>query len=98
MLQNHWANLTHGFAIPIIVKIIASAIISDPDMIIDFVGGEITINQNGDQLANFYYCDCCGDLLAVGCNLNSQLLALLIPIYFAMSINLVNQLKFNHGY
>lgn len=42
-------------------------------MVIDFVGGEITINQNGDQLANFYYCDSCGDLLAVGCNLNGQL-------------------------
>ncbi len=47
-----------------------SAIISDPDMVIDFFGGEITINQNGDQLANFYYC---GDLLAVGCHLNDQL-------------------------
>ena len=42
-------------------------------MVIDFVGGEVTINQNGDQLANFYYCDSCGDLLAVGCNLNGEL-------------------------
>ncbi|MGH1543718.1 MAG: hypothetical protein ACRBHB_25185 [Arenicella sp.] len=42
-------------------------------MVIDFFGGEITINQNGDQLANFYYCDYCGDLLAVGCHLNDQL-------------------------
>jgi hypothetical protein len=42
-------------------------------MIIDFVGGGTSINQNGDQLANFYYCDCCGDLLAVGCTLNVQL-------------------------
>lgn len=50
-----------------------SAIISDPSMVIDFVGGEITINQNGNKLANFYYCNGCGDLLAVGCTLNSQL-------------------------
>jgi len=50
-----------------------SAIISDPNMAINLVGGEITINKNGDQLANFYYCDRCGDLLAVGCNLNGQL-------------------------
>jgi hypothetical protein len=50
-----------------------SAIISDPNMVINLVGGEITINKNGDQLANFYYCDRCGDLLAVGCNLNGQL-------------------------
>ena len=28
---------------------------------------------NGDQLANFYYCDYCGDFLAVGCNLHGQL-------------------------
>ena len=42
-------------------------------MVINLVGGEITINKNGDQLANFYYCDHCGDLLAVGCNLNGQL-------------------------
>lgn len=39
-------------------------------MIIEFVGGETSIIQNGDQLAN---CDYCGDFLAVGCNLNSQL-------------------------
>lgn len=42
-------------------------------MIINFIGGEITINQNGDELANFYYCNDCGDLLAVGCNLNGHL-------------------------
>lgn len=50
-----------------------SAIISDPNMIINFIGSEITINQNGDELANFYYCNDCGDLLAVGCNLNGHL-------------------------
>ncbi len=50
-----------------------SVIISEPNMRIDLAGGEITINRNGDQLANFYYCDSCNDLLAVGCDLNSQL-------------------------
>jgi hypothetical protein len=50
-----------------------SAIISDPRMRVDLVGGEITINANGDQLANFYYCDSCGDLLAVGRVFNNQL-------------------------
>jgi hypothetical protein len=50
-----------------------SAIISDPNMRVNLVGGEITINKNGDQLANFYYCDSCGDLLAVGRDFNNQL-------------------------
>jgi hypothetical protein len=50
-----------------------SAIISDPDMRVDLVGGEFTINKNGDQLANFYYCDSCGDLLAVGRTFKNQL-------------------------
>ena len=50
-----------------------SEIISDPNMRVDLMGGEITINKNGDQLANFYYCDSCGDLLAVGRYFNNQL-------------------------
>jgi hypothetical protein len=50
-----------------------SEIISDPNMRVDLMGGEIAINKNGDQLANFYYCDSCGDLLAVGCDFNNQL-------------------------
>lgn len=50
-----------------------SAILSDPTMVVKFVGGEVAINQNGDQLASFYYCSCCGDLLAVGRSLNGQL-------------------------
>jgi len=50
-----------------------SAIISDPNMKIDLVGGKVAINKNGDRLANFYHCDFCGDLLAVGCDFNSQL-------------------------
>lgn len=49
-----------------------SSVISDPDMVIKFVGGEASINQNGDRLANFYYCKDCGDFLSVGCNLNGQ--------------------------
>lgn len=49
------------------------AIISDPNMRVDLVGGEFTIKKNGDQLANFYYCDSCGDLLAVGRDFNKQL-------------------------
>jgi len=50
-----------------------SRIISDPNMRIELVGVELSISQNGDQLANFYYCNQCHDLLAVGCHLNSQL-------------------------
>jgi len=42
-------------------------------MRVDLVGGEFTIKKNGDQLADFYYCDCCGDLLAVGRDFNNQL-------------------------
>jgi len=49
-----------------------SKIISAPNMTIKLVGGERSINQNGDRMANFYYCDYCGDLLAVGCHLNGQ--------------------------
>jgi len=49
-----------------------SEIISDPKMKIKYSGGETSIAKNGDQLANFYYCDYCGDLLAVGCDLDGQ--------------------------
>jgi hypothetical protein len=50
-----------------------AAIISDPAMMIAFLGQGLTINKNGDQLADFYYCNYCGDLLVVACNLNGQL-------------------------
>ncbi len=50
-----------------------SAIISDPNMRGDLVGGGFVINKNGDQLASFYYCDSCGDLLAVARDFNNQL-------------------------
>jgi len=49
------------------------AIISDPNMRVDLVGGKFTIHKNGDQLANFYYCDSCSDLLAVGRDFNNRL-------------------------
>lgn len=42
-------------------------------MVINCLGGEVEILQNGDELANFYYCNHCGDFLAVGCNLNGEL-------------------------
>lgn len=42
-------------------------------MRIELAGGETSIIQNGDKLANFYHCNYCGDLLAVGANLNGQL-------------------------
>jgi len=42
-------------------------------MKVDLVGDEFTIIKNGDQLASFYYCDSCGDLLAVGRTFNNQL-------------------------
>ncbi|WP_444959441.1 hypothetical protein [Microbulbifer sp. VVAC002] len=38
-----------------------------------FIGDGISTNQNGDQLAVFYHCKGCNQLLAVGCNINSQL-------------------------
>lgn len=63
-----------------------SAIISDPDMVVDFIGSEVTVNKNGDQLAYFYYCGDCGDFLAVGCILNSQLRG-------AVNANLLNDSK-----
>ncbi len=50
-----------------------SALISAPDMVIDFMGSGNRLDQNGDELADFYYCDHCGDLLAVGRNLQGRL-------------------------
>lgn len=47
-------------------------IISAPDMTIEFIGDNTSINQNGDQLASFYYCGYCSDFLAVGCIINGQ--------------------------
>ncbi|UTW47124.1 hypothetical protein [Bacterioplanoides sp. SCSIO 12839] len=38
-----------------------------------FIGNEALIKKNGDQLANFYYCQHCNDLLAVGCLIDGQL-------------------------
>lgn len=50
-----------------------SLIISDPNMLVVFIGDGISTKQNGDQLANFYHCKGCNELLAVGCNINGQL-------------------------
>ena len=50
----------------------SSEIISDPNMSIEFVGEGVSVIQNGDQLANFYYCKECGDFLAVGTYLHGQ--------------------------
>ncbi|MCO1334211.1 hypothetical protein MO867_07620 [Microbulbifer sp. OS29] len=41
-------------------------------MSVVFIGDEISTKQNGDQLANFYHCKACNELLAVGCNINGQ--------------------------
>lgn len=50
-----------------------SRILSDPAMSVAFTGEGLSIHQNGDQLAHFYHCKACGQLLAVGCELNGQL-------------------------
>ena len=51
-----------------------SKIISAPDLAAKFFGGSCKIRKNGDQLANFYYCTGCSQLLAVGCYINGSLL------------------------
>jgi hypothetical protein len=33
----------------------------------------LVVNTNGDQLASFYHCASCGELLAVGCEINGAL-------------------------
>lgn len=50
-----------------------SAVVSDPTMAIHLTGGTLKTNTNGNQLATFYYCDSCGDFLAVGCHLQGVL-------------------------
>ncbi|WP_299584813.1 hypothetical protein [uncultured Microbulbifer sp.] len=42
-------------------------------MLVVFIGDGILTKQNGDQLANFYHCRTCNELLAVGCTINGQL-------------------------
>lgn len=49
-----------------------SKILSEPGMIIELTGGEASSTQNGDELATFYYCDCCGDFLAVGSDIDGH--------------------------
>jgi hypothetical protein len=52
-----------------------SAIVSEPTMFIELIsdGGKLAIDTNGDRLANFYRCNSCGDLLAVGCEIDGEL-------------------------
>lgn len=50
-----------------------SAVMSDPSMKINLVGGKAIFDQNGDRLAKFYRCELCGDLLAVGCYIGGVL-------------------------
>jgi hypothetical protein len=44
-------------------------------MVIELLGKveHLVTNKNGDQLASFYHCSSCGDLLAVGCEIDGQL-------------------------
>ena len=52
-----------------------AAIISEPHMLIRLVGeaGDLVVNTNGDQLASFYHCASCGEMLAVGCVIRGQM-------------------------
>lgn len=50
-----------------------SAVISDPEMEVVLQGSGLTIAKIGDQLANFYSCIGCGDILAVGRDFDGQL-------------------------
>lgn len=52
-----------------------SAVISEPDMLIKLIGESsgLVLRKNGDQLANFYHCCKCEELLAVGCVINGQM-------------------------
>ena len=36
-------------------------------------GDKLTVNKNGDELASFYHCASCSELLAVGCEINGEL-------------------------
>lgn len=49
-----------------------SRIISDSAMSVVFSGEGLLINQNGDQLASFYHCNSCNELLAVGCHIEGR--------------------------
>ena len=44
-------------------------------MVIELIGdsGNVLANRNGDRLASFYHCVSCGDLLAVGCEIDGRL-------------------------
>jgi hypothetical protein len=44
-------------------------------MLIQLTGhvDNLAVNRNGDQLASFYLCAICGDMLSVGCMIDGQL-------------------------
>ena len=44
-------------------------------MLISLVGDsrDLQVNTNGDQLAKFYHCAGCGDMVAVGCMIEGRL-------------------------
>lgn len=50
-----------------------ASIISAPNMSVDFVGEGVSIEQNGDRLANFFHCEGCKALLVVGRDIDGQL-------------------------
>ena len=52
-----------------------AGLLSAPDMAIELQGdrARLSIEQQGAQLASFYLCARCGDLLAVGCQLDGAL-------------------------
>lgn len=51
----------------------SASILSDPNMLVTFIGEGVSIEQNGDRLANFFHCEGCKTLLAVGRDINGQL-------------------------
>ncbi|WP_444895011.1 hypothetical protein ACJJI5_19245 [Microbulbifer sp. EKSA008] len=55
-------------------------------MLVIFIGDGISTRQNWDQLANFYHCKSCNQLLAVGCDINSQLRG-------AVNLNILNDMN-----
>ena len=44
-------------------------------MLIRLIGeaGDLVVNTNGDQLASFYHCANCREMLAVGCMIHGQM-------------------------
>jgi hypothetical protein len=51
-----------------------AGLISEPDMHIRLLGNasDLVVHKNGDELASFYHCVHCGEMLAVGCVIAGQ--------------------------